>query len=92
MANDDGIQLLLDFAKQARRVDARKVPVDVFVNNLDERQKLSHGQIGFHSLNACALPGLDSLRAFFFVNVGSKCTTLLPFCERGAYEKDNEYR
>jgi len=57
MANDDGIQLLLDFGKQARRIDARKVPIDVFVNNLDERQKLSHGQIGFHSLNACALPG-----------------------------------
>jgi hypothetical protein len=48
MANDDGIQLLLDFAEQARRVDARKVPVDVFVDDLDERQKLSHGQIGFH--------------------------------------------
>ena len=43
MADDDVIQLLLDIPQHPRRVDARKVPIDVFVDDLNERPKLSHG-------------------------------------------------
>jgi len=43
MADDDVIQLLLDIPQQPRRVDAREVPIDLFIDDLDERQKLSHG-------------------------------------------------
>jgi hypothetical protein len=41
-AEDNGIELLLDFAQQPRRVDAWKIPVDMLVDDFDERKKFSH--------------------------------------------------
>ena len=43
MADDDVIEFLLDFTEKARGIDARKIPVNMLVNDLDKRQKLSHG-------------------------------------------------
>ena len=48
MPDDDVIELLLNFAQQAGRIYAGEVPVHVLVNDLDEGQKLSNGQIRFH--------------------------------------------
>ena len=43
MTNDDGIEFLLDFTQYARRADPGEIPVDVLVNDFNERQKLCHG-------------------------------------------------
>ncbi len=40
MARNNGIQLLLDFAKDTRRVDSRKIPVDMLIDNFDECEQL----------------------------------------------------
>ena len=40
MAHNDGIQLLLDFAKDTRRADSRKVPVYMLIDNFDECKQL----------------------------------------------------
>ena len=39
MTGYDSIQFLLDFAQNARRADSGEVPVDVFVDDFDERKK-----------------------------------------------------
>jgi hypothetical protein len=36
VAEDNRVQLLLNLSQYARRVDARKVAVDVFVDDLDQ--------------------------------------------------------
>ena len=42
MLDDNGIELLLNFPQQSRWVDARKIPVDMLLYDIDERQKFSH--------------------------------------------------
>ena len=42
MLDDNGIELLLNFPQQSRWVDARKIPVDMLLHDIDERQKFSH--------------------------------------------------
>jgi len=37
MPNNNGIELLLHFPQKTRRVDPREIPVDVLVNDFDER-------------------------------------------------------
>jgi hypothetical protein len=48
MAQDDVIELLLDFTQEPRRVNAGKVAIDVLIDDFDKREKLSNGQIGLH--------------------------------------------
>lgn len=40
MAGDYRVQFVLKLAKDTWRIDARKIPVHVLVDNFDERQKL----------------------------------------------------
>ena len=41
MLDDNGIELLLNFPQQSRWVDAWKIPIDMLIHDLDERQKFS---------------------------------------------------
>jgi hypothetical protein len=36
VAQNDGVQLLLDLAQQSRRVDSREIAVDMLVNDFDQ--------------------------------------------------------
>jgi len=62
MAEDNGIQFLLYLAQQERRIDSRKVPVDMLVDDFHERQKLSNRKIRLH----CKKPGDSVLRYYRF--------------------------
>ena len=42
VAHDDGIKLLLNLTEHPWRIHSREIPVDMLVNNLDQRKKLSH--------------------------------------------------
>ena len=60
--DNDGIEFLLDFPQKARRIDARKITVDMLVNDFDESHKFSHRQVGLHLL---AGPKCTTVRWFF---------------------------
>ena len=43
MLGNNGIEFLLNFPQKPRWIHAWKIPVNVLVNDLDQRQKLGHG-------------------------------------------------
>ena len=55
MAGNDAVQFLLDLPQDARRIDAGKVPVHVFIHDFDQRKKLRQREICLHLGSKCTM-------------------------------------
>jgi hypothetical protein len=65
---DNTVQLCLEFAEDTRRIDTRKVPVNVLVDNFDDREQFRQRQFCFHCgdlLAHCSDSGQETIQSAY---------------------------